>query len=294
MHLLRTAATAIATTALTAGVIAALAGPTSAAPAWEPGYTPTCGAGQAPYVDSLQPDITSSTWARYITQGTNKSVVPRVLGTVGVSDACSGVGSVRLSYHVPPGFAYGGYDTSFSTTVGSSWHATTVAALGAVPLGSYGVLTVTETRVSDRMDWFTLDASRTSVTSHQPGHRDRVSTAAHSIYLLREGTTKLAISQPLVPAGSAVVLSGRLRHAYCDADCGYLDTAGAVVSLQWRHAGLTSWSSVATAVTDAMGRYSFIRFPYASGSYRVAYAGQFSDPWLAPLSSTDVGVTVAP
>jgi len=290
MRKIRVSTALIASGAMAAAAIVA-ASPASAIVGWEPGYSPTCGTGEAGYVDYQAPVIVGRTWKSYVVNGPVKSTAPKTIGTITVRDVCSGVKDVRLSYTNPPGFGFGPVSTTYTTAVTSNWHQTTVPMRVRVGWSSYGPLRVTQTRVRDRFTAFDLNAARTSVLWTYTGSlRSRVSTTTRTILVLAETRNVLSTSTPAVVLGDSAQLSGQLRNAYCEVDCGMVDTPGRTVKLQWKETGTSAWLTVGSTVTDSMGRYTFSDTPTTGGSYRVLFGGRFASPWLAPSVSNSVSV----
>jgi len=290
---MKTLRLAIVTVAAAATAVGVAAPAFAAVPGWEPGYSPSCSVGEGAWVDTAAPIIVDRSAKSYLTQGTTKPTAPRSLGTITVSDRCSGVKDVRLTYTVPAGYGYGPFSTTHTTTVTSSWHRTTVAMMAGVPWNAYGKLIITKTRVRDRMNWFGLDATNSVVTSYGLGSRIKDNTVQRTIYLLRSTQITAGISDSTIASGDAVVINARMRNADCDADCGMLPTPSSTVELQWRSAGSSTWSTIASGATNASGERQFTRHPSASGSYRLRFAGKFASPWLAPSNSNIVSITVA-
>lgn len=288
---MRTTATTTAVVATTIGLLALATPAFAVGPGWEPGYAPTCSVGEASWVDSVAPVINGRSTKAYLVQGVTKPTAPRSVGTIRVSDACSGVKDVRLTYRVPGGFGYAPYTTGYTTPVTANWHQANVPMKVAIPWNAYGPLVITATRVRDRMDYFGLNSSNTAVTWYGAGSRTRTSTSQRTVYLLKRTYLPAAIDQSLVPAGSPVAISGTMTNADCDADCGTGFTPGAKVRLQWRVAGTSSWTNLGVTETDEYGHYLFSDSPATSGSYRVVFTGEYAEPWLAPSVSNVVSVT---
>jgi len=288
---MKTIATTSAIAAATFGLVALATPAFAVGPGWEPGYTPTCSVGEASWVDSVAPVIDGRSTKVYLVQGINKPTAPRSVGTIRVSDACSGVKDVRLTYRVPGGYSYPSYTTSYTTPVAANWHHANVPMKVSIPWNAYGPLVITATRVRDRMNYFGLNSSNSAVTWFGLGSRIRTSTSQRTVYLLKRTYLPAAIDLDLVPAGSPVAIFGTMTNADCDADCGTGFTPGARVRLQWKANGATTWTSLGATETDEYGHYLFNDSPLTSGTYRVIFNGEYAEPWLAPSVSNEVAVT---
>ena len=303
MKLIRTGAIAIL-----AGSLVTVAAPAFAwNPGWEPGgYTPSCAYHPAPlrWIDGAAPTISSITTVPYIAQGISKPTTPVVLGTVTATDPCSGVLDVRYRMHIPDSFVPGTAETvtRYAWPAAGTWHQTTMTLLTRVPWNVYGPLVINRVDVRDRLDDFILNTTHTAVTDAMVGSRTRTSTTPHTVLLMRRANLR-ALIQPTggvpdstitIHPGQHAIITGTMKFADCDADCGYGSQPGThVVTLQWRQAGHTTWSSIAHATLGASG-FSFTRSPSASGSYRVWVPGEFHSPWLAPATTTSLNVSVLP
>lgn len=295
MRAVRTAAVA-ATVAGIAGLVAT-ATPAFAMTPWEPGgYSPTCAtsqhlpSGNWRYTDTAAPLIDSVTTVKYVKQYSNKVVAPRTYGAVTVRDRCSGLERVRLRVFVPPGFGTGNEVVTRSLAIPAGQvHSATVPLTFTIPWNVYGKLLIQRIRVTDRLDSFDLNPTKTVVVSGLAGSRARIDDTVRTIYVLRN--SNIMTTTNIIPAvGSPMVIRAGIRAAFCDADCGYIEVPGVTLKLQWRGAADTAWTTIATGTTDAQGKRAFTVIPPSFGEYRVVHSGAYADPWTAPSISPVIPV----
>ncbi|MEV7615845.1 hypothetical protein [Streptomyces sp. NPDC089799] len=96
-----------------------------------------------------------------------------------------------------------------------------------------------------------------------------------SVAIKRSAALSVDATPEPVSAGAALKVTGRLTGSAWEYG-GSTVLTGQKVELQFRKAGTTAWTALATATTDAKGTAVFTRTATVDGSWRMTYAGSGS------------------
>lgn len=290
--------------ATTAGLVVAMAAPSSAATLadWTTGYVPTaCSADDGGFVGSdLHLNYTDTVPASALGWSINgrTSTVVLVPGGQPISfqarlkQGCGGVGSGQIYLKYATLSSSGITPLPLApTTTDASDQTWAYSFTGGIAYA--GVYQVPVVIVTKRYDSFVLNTTDFSYVSSVASTANAyISTGAWStqkVYLLLKTTVSTSASKTTVAAGGSVTFRATLKKA---GDTTYGPAAGSKVAFQTK-IGTGSWTTRATVTANSTGAVSYTFKPSKTMSWRWVHLGDKTTAYTAPVTSTVKKITVS-